>query len=98
VAVLTISFSLYVSRNVYILIIRVSSESDCSGAAIDHDVAAGATKSTVCSPCQAGTYFSGSGWTPLLKGRVARMTKRPLLSASECVARWTNLKKIAIID
>jgi hypothetical protein len=45
-------------------IVRISSEYDCSEAAFDHDVAAGAT---FCSPCQAGTYSSGAGWTPLLK-------------------------------
>lgn len=70
---LTILFTLYVSRNVYIQIVRVSSESDCSGAALHHDVAAGAA---VCSPCQAGTYFSGSGWTLLLSRRGARTTKQ----------------------
>jgi hypothetical protein len=79
-----ISFKLCVSRNVYIRIVSVSSESDCSGAAFDHDVAAGAA---ICSPCQAGTYFSGSGRTPLSKKRGARMTNRPLLSAGECIAR-----------
>jgi hypothetical protein len=61
---LTIPYRLYVSPSVHIRILRVSIESDCSGAAFDHDVAAGAA---ICSPCQAGTYFTGSGWNPLLK-------------------------------
>jgi hypothetical protein len=73
-----------VSRNVHIRTVRVSSESDGSGAALDHDVAAGATISTACSPCQAGTYFSGSGWTPLLKRRGASTTWHRLMSAGGC--------------
>jgi hypothetical protein len=84
---LIIPFRLYESRNVHIRIVRVSSESDCSGAAFDHDMAAGAA---ICSPCQAGTYFTGSGWTPLSKRRAARTTKRPWLSACEFIARWSG--------
>jgi hypothetical protein len=84
---LTISVNLYVSRHVDVQIVRVSSESDCSGAAFDHDVAAGATISTVCSPCQAGTYSSGAGWIPL---RGVRTTMQPLLSAYGCSEPWTG--------
>jgi hypothetical protein len=81
---LIMSIKLYVSRNVFIRMVHVSGESDDSDDMFDHDVAAGATISAACSPCLAGTYFSGSGWTPLSKRRGARTTKRPWMSAYGC--------------
>jgi hypothetical protein len=88
-------------QNTGIPIVRVSSKSDCSGAAFDHDVAAGAAISTVCSSCQAGTYSSGAGWVPLLQRRRARTTNQALMSAcrfSEARTGWGWRKSCSKCD
>ena len=88
-----IAFKSHLSRNVDLQIVCVSSESDCSGAAFDHRVAAGATISTVCSPCQAGTYSSGAGWIPLLMGRgICADEMHPLLCAYGCSEAWKGCR------